>query len=86
MIVIFSFLLIFFAVGCDNGHTSTVCGNGVPAKVEISDNTSSVHDDDGERLSVDGLTTSWYLDRDRLVLSDISFTVNKVHVIKSLAI
>ena len=29
-------------------------------------------------VSVDGLTASWYMDHDRLVLSDISFTVDKV--------
>ena len=38
-------------------------------------------DYDGEKVRVDGLTTSWYIDRDRPVLSDISFTVTKVLII-----
>ena len=40
-----------------------------------------IHDDDSIQpsgVSVDGLTASWSMDPDKLVLSDISFTINKV--------
>ena len=40
-----------------------------------------VHEDDSIQpsgVSVDGLTASWSMDPDKLVLTDISFTINKV--------
>ena len=40
-----------------------------------------VHEDESIQpsgVSVDGLTASWGMDHDKLVLSDISFTINKV--------
>ena len=47
----------------------------------IESRSQLVHEDDSIQpsgVSVDGLTASWSIDPDKLVLSDISFTINKV--------
>lgn len=72
-----------FTIGCfndnDRAHLATDQEFKRPHKLGEEESLSLSNKPDCDIISVDRMTASWYMDHDRPVLYDISFTLNKVH-------